>query len=277
VRIIDTHTHVVSRDQVAYPLRPSGSAAWYRDAPHTAEDLLERMDATGVAGAVLVQGVGAYSFDNRYAADSAARHPGRFTSACCVDVDGEDPVGALSYWVRERGMRGVRLFALSGGRSWLAEPRTFPLWERAAELGAHVIVTLFYHQLPELRAVLERFPEVPVSVDHCAFLPPGREPTELHGLAELENLHLKVTTLVLDGVEASGVDPGTFVRGLVGRFGARRVMWGSDFCQTHDRGYGELVNLARRAFATLSDEEQAWCLGRTAARLWPALGEAVRS
>jgi len=273
--LLDTHTHVVAADRAAYPLSRTGTGRWIDEAPHDAEALLACMDASGVAGAVLVQGVGAYSFDNRYVADSAARHPDRFASACCVDPNGEDPAATLTYWVRERGVRGVRLFALSAGPSWLDEPRTFPIWERAAELGAHVIVTAFPHQLPQVRSVLARFPDVPVSLDHCGFPPPGSEPSEIYALADLENLHLKVTTLVLDGVPASGADPAAWVERIVARFGACRVMWGSDFCQTHDRTYAELVALARRAFSRLTDEERSWCLGRTAARLWPSLASAA--
>ena len=84
--IVDSHVHVVAHDQSAYPLSPRPlSGDWYREAPHSAEDLLALMDATGVDRAVLVQPLGAYSFDNRYTADSAARYPDRFASACCVN------------------------------------------------------------------------------------------------------------------------------------------------------------------------------------------------
>ena len=270
--IVDTHTHVVASDEDAYPLSPRPlSGPWYREAPCSAERLIDEMDAAGVDRAVLVQPLGAYSFDNRYAADSAAAHPERFVSACCVDPDGEDPVAEMTRWVLEWGMHGARLFALAQpGASWLAEERTFPLWERAAELGAHVIVTIFGHQLPELRQVLERFPETQVSLDHCAF-PEVACPEPLFAMADLPNLHLKVTTHLLDAAEKAEGEPAPFVTRLVDRFGSGRVMWGSDFCQTHDRPYAELVELGRRAFAGLEAEPREACLGGTALRLWPGL------
>jgi len=272
VDVVDSHVHVVAEDLAAYPLSPRPlSGEWYREAPCSAERLIGLMDGAGVGRAVLVQPLGAYGFDNRYAADSAARFPERFTGVCCVDPDGRDPLAELDHWIRERGMRGVRLFALSRGSSWLAEPRSFPLWERAAELGAHVVVTIFAHQLPELRAACERFPEVEVSLDHCGFPELAREPwseaASLFALAELPKLRCKLTTHVLDRAAKQG-DPRSFVRALVGRFGARRVMWGSDFSQTHDRPYAELVRLGRGAFSALPAEEQAWCLRRTALEAW---------
>jgi len=277
VRVVDTHTHVVSSDEAAYPLQPAGLPGdWYRSAPCSAEQLLAQMDAAGVAGAVLVQGVGAYSYDNSYAADSAAACPERFASACCIDVEAEDPLADLGYWIGERGMQGVRLFALSAsGPSWLAEPRGLSLLGRAHELGAHVIVTILWSQLGELDGLLSRFPNVPISLDHCAFPPvagpPWRELEPLLDLAKYPNLHLKLSTHVIDSEEKNGSD----VQGLVGlfaeRFGASRLLWGSDFCQTHDRSYAELVGLGKRAFAGLPEEERALCLGGNALRLWPAL------
>ena len=137
-------------------------------------------------------------------------------------------------------------------------------------------MTIFDNQLPELRAVLGKFPDVPVSLDHCGFPPlagaPWREAEPLFRLAELPNLHCKVTTNVIDLASAHWGSPGSFVTELVHHFGADRVMWGSDFCQTHDRTYPELVALARDAFSELPRPDRAKCLGATAARLWHAAG-----
>ena len=210
-------------------------------------------------------------------ADSAAAHPDRFVAACCVDPDAEDPVGRLTGWVEDCGMRGVRLFALSQGESWLAQPRTFPIWERAAELGIHVIVTIFGHQLGELRRMLERYPSIDVSLDHCAF-PDLAAPDPLFELADLDNLNLKVSTHVLDAAIRSEGSEGSaqpFIRRLVDVFGAERLMWGSDFCQTHDRSYAELVELGRTAFAALDHRDRAACMGETALRLWPSLASEI--
>ncbi len=270
--MIDTHVHVVSPDEARYPLNPTNiSGPWYREAPCSAERLLAQMDEAGVARAVLVQPIGAYTHDCSYAADSAARYADRFAGVCSVDPNGSDPVATLEHWVRERGMRGVRLFALSRGTSWLAEPRTFPLWERAAALGARMVVTIFAHQLPELDAVLRRFPTVPVALDHCGFPAlagePWREVEPLLALAERTNLHLKVSSHLLEAAEKVG-DPRRLVARLVAGFGPERVMWGSDFSQTHDRPYAGLVALGRHAFSGLAPEAQAWCLARSAERLF---------
>jgi predicted TIM-barrel fold metal-dependent hydrolase len=274
--IVDTHVHVVSEDQDAYPFAPGAlPGRWYLESPCSAEGLIEQMDATGVDRAVLVQGVGAYSFDNRYATDSATRHPGRFVSAVCVDARTEDAVETLRRQAREHAARGVRLFTIGERGFAIDDPATFPLWRVAAEEGLHVIVTLLSDQLPALDRVLEKFPETPVSLDHCGFPaltgPPWNDNTALLQLSRHANLNLKVSTHVLDATSDAVGDPGGFVAVLAEHFGARRMMWGSDFCQTHDRSYAELVALGRQAFGALPDPDRDQCLGGTAARLWPAL------
>ena len=71
--------------------------------------------------------------------------------------------------------------------------------------------------------------------------------------------------------EAGGARP--FMETLVERFGSERLMWGSDYSQTHDRSYAELLELATRATAALSSGDRASYLGGTALRLWPELAQ----
>jgi L-fuconolactonase len=278
--MIDTHTHIVADDHQRYPLKPrSLSGEWYLEAPHTASQLLACMDDAGVEKAVVVQAVGAYTYENDYAADSGRAHPDRFASACCIDPLADGASEALRYWISERGMQGVRLFAIASpgsgatsgtGASWLGNPKTFAVWHTAAELGAHVIVTILGHQLAELQSALRRFPDVHVSLDHCGF-PDVAQPEPLFALADEPNLSCKVSSIVLEATSGASGASEPFVEALVARFGAERIMWGSDFCQTHDRSYGELVSLARAAFSSLSAAQQHQCFVATPLSLWPSL------
>jgi len=267
--IVDSHVHVIAPDAARYPLNPRPlSGKWYEEAPCSAERFLAEIDAAGVDRAVLVQAVGAYTFDNAYAADSARARPDRFWSAACIDPEGPDPRGALDRWLRDEGMQGVRIFAVSRTTSWLGDPATFPIWEHALALGAHLIVTIMGpHQWPELVRFLDAFRDVPVSLDHCGFASAAK-PDALFGLARYPKLALKVTTHVIDaGAEHHG-EPEPFVARIAEVFGAERMMWGSDFSQTHDRSYAELAALGRRAAGGLSARDRGAYLGGTASRLW---------
>ncbi len=274
--IVDTHVHVVAADRERYPLRPTGiSLDWFREAPVTVEDFLELMTAAGVDRAVLVQPMSAYGFDNRYVIDAARMHSERLASVVILDT-ADDPARRLRAMASE-GVSGVRLFAIGNPTlSRLDEPSALGLWEVAAELDLPVVVTILSDQLPELRAMLERFPEVTVALDHCGFPdlsggPPYAQAADLFELATLPNISLKASCYLLEQAEAAG-DPRDLVDRLAAAFGADRLLWGSDYPQTHDRPYAALVDMGRTACSRLSPADQRGFLGENALRLWPLLG-----
>jgi L-fuconolactonase len=128
--IIDTHVHIVAPDQQRYPrkLAPNNSD-WVIDMP--GEAMLELMRKAGIDRAILVQAHSAYEFDNSYVADVAIVYPERFVSVCIIDPTRADAVEELTYWVKERGGGGLRLFpAAEREPRWLDDPRTFSLWLR---------------------------------------------------------------------------------------------------------------------------------------------------
>ena len=274
--IVDTHVHVVAADREAYPLHPTGvSLDWFREAPVTVERFLERMTAAGVDRAVLVQPMSAYGFDNRYVIDSARVYSDRLASVVIVDT-ADDPARRLRAMTAE-GVSGVRLFAIENPTlSRLDDANALPLWEVATELGLPIVVTILSGQLPELRAMLERFPEATVALDHCAFPdlsggPPYEKAGDLFALATQPNVTLKVSSHLLEQAEATG-DACDLVDRLAAAFGADRLLWGSDYPQTHDRSYADLVELGRAACSRLPPADQRAFLGENALRLWPSLG-----
>ncbi len=274
--IVDTHTHVVAGDANRYPLRPMplDVGEWFREAPVTAEQLLAEMDTAGVDRGVLVQAYSAYGSDNAYVVDAARAHARRCVGVCIVDVDADAPSTLRA--LAAEGVGGVRLFAIGNPTlPRLDATEAMPVLETAVELGLQVIVTILPSQLAELRRVLDRFPDVPITLDHCGFPnllggPPFPEARPLFELAEFSNLHLKVSSHLLETAELVG-DPRDLVDRLVAAFGADRLMWGSDFPQTHDRPYPALVELGRHACSRLPGDEQRAFLGDNALRLWPQL------
>src|SRR5262249_52613621 len=174
---------------------------------------------------------------------------------------------------RPRGVTGVRLFAIGNPTlERLDDPKTFPVWERAAERDLRVGVTILPDQLGELSFMLDRYRATPVVLDHCGFPdvsggPPFVRAEPLFALADRSNLHLKVSSHLLEQV-----DPVAFVTRFAAVFGPDRLLWGSDFPQTYDRSYAELVELGRAACAGLPMDQQRAFLGGNALRLWPRLG-----
>jgi predicted TIM-barrel fold metal-dependent hydrolase len=273
IRQVDTHTHVVAEDEAAFPLNPSGmTEPWYREDPCSVERLLALMGEAAVDRAVIVQAISAYGFDNRYAVASQRRFPAHCASVVYLDLVAADPanvaVGELRRLVREEGVRGLRWVAF--GETGLAEPSA--VWREAAALGIPVVVTVLADKLEELAATIPSLPgSIPLALDHCGFADfSSGIPDVLLALAELPSLHLKVSTIALDHLAAHG-DVRDGVAELAAHFGADRLMWGSDYSQTHHRPYPELAEYARHAASRLDDDARAAFLAGTALALWPEL------
>lgn len=265
--LVDTHVHVIGEDLDRFPLDPMGvTDEWYRDEPCPIERLLALMDESGVDAAVLVQAISAYRYDNGYCAESARRFPDRCTSVACVDVHADDAIAAVRRVVQGDGMRGIRWAAFRDGG--VREPRA--VWDEIARLGVPAVVTVLPNRLPELADALPRLGHLPMALDHCGFAEYSAGiPDALGALAPFPNLYLKVSSNALDLMAAHG-DPAEAVAELASMFGGR-LMWGSDYSQTHDRPYPELVEWGRGGGAALSDEDRAAYFGGNAIRMWPEL------
>lgn len=236
-----------------------------------AGDILGYISSAGVDQAVLVQSFSAHGYENRYCADATATDPKRFVGVCRIDPAAGDAVESLSYWVRERGMRGVRL-----GRT---DPQTYPLWERAQELGVPVALQVSRSELVNVRRLAERFPGVKAILDHLSHPiledgPPYAAAADFFALAACPNLHLKFSTMNIREASAGKSTPRSFFETLLDRFGPARLLWGSDFPHTSGSAaapYAELTDLARETFGFLSASDREQILAGTARSLYPDL------
>lgn len=279
LRVIDSHVHILSDDPSRYPSAPGRGVTpvgWPNGAAGTVDALNAAMDAAGVEGAVLVH-FARYGYDNSYYADSASRFPGRFTCVGVVDPAASDALVQLEYWVRERGVRGLR-FSTREATAWLDDTRTDALLTSASRLRVPVCVTGAEAHLVRLGALAKQFPELPFVLEHMgsaireesAWLPEAGL-AALLGLAALPNVYLKVSTRnLIPGARPAAVVEAT-LREITSRFGAQRLMWGSNYPASHDGSYGDMVQLGRTALPWLTRDERQWLLGGTAMQLWPEL------
>ncbi|MBI3744377.1 MAG: amidohydrolase [Chloroflexi bacterium] len=280
--IIDTHVHIVSGDRQRYPhhatkILPAGvSKTWASDEPVDAERLFRTLDRAGVDKAVIVQPMSAYQYDNSYAADSGAKYSARCATVGIIDVLLPDAVEKLTYWVRDRGMNGLRLFTTRVDSTYrLDDPATDPVWRQSQALKIPVTVHMQLRELPLLKRMVERFPGVTVAVDHLAATEYREKLTtkvlgDLLALAPFPNVQVKYSTLTLYALKGGEPSKDFFSR-IVERFGARRLMWGSNYPATYDRPYAEMVAMAKESVSFLPKADQNAILGENAARLYPRL------
>jgi predicted TIM-barrel fold metal-dependent hydrolase len=278
VDIVDIHPHAISKDARRYPLDPLGGtvSAWARQRPADAGELLAALDQAGIRRAVVVQPATAYGYDNSYAADSAAAHPDRLLYVGMVDVLRPDAAERVTYWVRERGMVGLRIYGDGTALDdWLDDPRTFGAWEAARDLGIPVCVQTSFESLPVLDRVLGRFPSVNVLLDHCAWPPVGGGPpyaaaAAFFDLARHPNLYLKLTEALFRDLTEGQASVRSFIEQAIAAFGVDHLAWGSNYPSSA----GTLISLrdlALESLAFLPDAARRAIFCETALALYPRL------
>ena len=279
-KTIDIHPHIIASDKKRYPLAPLGGhqSDWSRLRPVTVDQMIAAMDEAGVDKSAIVQASTCYGHDNSYVADAIAAHPNRFTGVFSVDVLAPDAPERMRYWFG-RGLTGIRLFTIGSTMQtqadWIDDPRVYPAWETAGELGIPVCMQMSRQALPQLVSLLNRFPHVTVILDHLARPvladgPPYAAAADLFGLARFATVHLKVTPRTFAECRNGKATPETFFAKLVGEFGASRIAWGSNYPASE----GPLENLlavARASVGCLPPSDQDWIFAKTAQCLYPAL------
>jgi predicted TIM-barrel fold metal-dependent hydrolase len=274
MRIVDAHVHVVSADRDRYPRGDLGSGG---GGGHTPEEvsgprLLQLLDEAETEYAVFVQSLGAYGFDNRYAADASDRSDGRCPFVCAIEPDDPDAVAEVHRWVKSRGAsRGARSVRLIAFQPPADLGRFQRVWAEAQACGASICLLTPLSLVKLFAPLVERSSESPVVLEHCglAQLDASRADLgapELLELADLGGLHLKISSRVLGSVVGN---PSRALTRLTEAFGASRIAWGSDFPATRMSRYESALEMARQAVGDLSASDQHEILAEPARRLSP--------
>jgi predicted TIM-barrel fold metal-dependent hydrolase len=280
--IIDIHPHIIASDTNRYPLAPLGGhqSDWSRTRPVSTEQMIVAMDKAGVAKSAIVQASTCYGHDNSYVADAVAARPDRFTGVFSVDVLAPDAPERMHHWLG-RGLTGMRLFTIGSTMpdqaSWLDDPKTYPAWETAGELGLSICLQMSAKAFPQMIKMTGRFPKVRIILDHMARPvledgPPYAAAASLFELARFPSVYLKLTPRSFIESRNGKATPETFFAKLVAAFGAQRLAWGSNY-PSSEGSLPELLALAKSSLASLPQADQDWIFGKTAQGLYPALAK----
>ncbi len=247
--IVDTHVHVGLGQYVQV------------------DELLRQMDNYGVGNAVLVQyRRGLYpvgNTDNFYIAECIRKYPRRLAAVGIVDWTKRDGPERLEYWVNKHGIQGLRLDgdAISPGQEKHA------IWNKAAQLGIVISVS---GRLDSLSEIAGLFPNLRLHVEHTGT--PSVNGDLLLNLARFRNVFVKFTVRGLKGISKQQYphqDAHLFLKRVYEEFGARRIMWGSNYPPVlEDEGYEKTLLFLGKEVPWLSAEEKEWILGRTALEMW---------
>ena len=278
--IVDIHPHIISTDTKRYPPSPlfGIQSDWSKERPASTEQLIAAMDDAGVAKTAIVHASTCYGFDNSYVADAVQQFPGRCTGVGSIDMLAPDAVADAKRWIA-RGITGFRIF--TGGSTKkvdataLDDPKSFPVWALAADLGHSICVQTSPAGIPATINLAKRFPDVAIILDHLgrpdvADGPPYAGAASLFALSSYPNVYLKFTPVVIERLQQGKAAVPSFMTKLVAEFGASRIAWGSNWPNSPGT-LGDHVAAAREALAELKDADQTAILGGTALKLYPAL------
>jgi predicted TIM-barrel fold metal-dependent hydrolase len=235
--------------------------------------LLDLMKGHGVSKTVIIQVIH-YRYDNSYLADVLKRYPQYFLGVCRVDpLDAAAP-DHLSRLVEEQGFRGVRLSpAGNASGDWIHGPLMPPLWQRCDALKVPMTILAPITRMPEVGALISRFPDLTVVIDHMADCPVD-QPGELEKLIALRRypkVFVKIShTWSLSRQPYPFLDAQEHVKRLHGAFGPERLMWATDWPIVEQVAtYTQALTVVRDDMKFLNAGDKRWMLSRTIERVWP--------
>jgi len=267
--LIDSHVHVWTRDP-AFPFAPGANPP---DIDASVEALIALMQANGVSRTVIIQVIH-YLWDNSYLASVLRRYPTLFHGVCRVNP--EDPAAPdhLKRLTEEQGFQGVRLSPAPGPKGdWISGPLMAPLWKMTAALKVPMTLLIPVQRLPQIVPLLDANPDLTVVIDHMADSPLDQPELldNLTALSRYPRLFVKISHMwSLSHEKYPYPDAAKQVRRLYDAFGARRLMWGTDWpiC-LKDLPYAQAVALFRDHMSMIPERDHAQILSGTVQRVWP--------
>ena len=266
--ILDPHVHVWSHD----PHFPFAPGAKVPDFDATPEMLLDLMKANGVEKTVIIQVIH-YRYDNSYLAMVLKKYPQFFQGVCRVDPLDPAAPDQLSQ-LTEQGFRGVRLSpAGDASGDWIRGPLMPPLWKRCDSLKVPMTVLAPIGRIPDVRKLIEKYPDLTVVIDHMADCPVDH-PEQLESLVALERypkVFVKIShTWSLSKQSYPWLDSQQLVKRLYDTFGPKRLMWDTDWPIAKERAtYAQRLTVVRDDMKFLNADDKSWILSKTVERVWP--------
>lgn len=268
-KVLDSHQHFWRPARGDYGWLSPESGALYRD--YLPGDLAPLLEARGIAGTILVQAAPSIA-ETYFLLDVADATPWVEGVVGWVDLSGPTAVADLERLARNPLLRGVRpMIQDIADPEWMLGAALTPAYEALVELGLTFDALVRPVHLPNLLRLLHRFPGLRATIDH------GAKPDIAGGawqpwadligaLARETRVTCKLSGLVTeaapDWTEAS-IRP--YADHLLEAFGARRLMWGSDWPVVDlARGYGPWWSFTQGWLARLDAADAGHILGGTA-------------
>ena len=268
--VVDAAAHAWVVGDPLYPLDPA-IATCPDNMPvidESAEHLIARMNTLGIDETVISH-VCYYGRDNSYTAHCVNSYPERFTGVGLLvgyrlhsPDDYENPA-RLERLMREDGLSGLRLSPIYDPNAlWLNDPVSYPLWNKAQELGAVFNIFAAPHQIAQIGDMAARFPGVNIVVDHFAMIDITASDVEgfnpLLDLRKFPNVYIRTSLHNPSRQELPYTDMWPYLERAYDSFGPQKLIYASDY---------ELL-IMKDLIPFFTSEDKKWILGRNALSIY---------
>jgi len=229
--VIDAHQHFWRLDRGDYGWLTPALAPIYRDClPAHLEPHLARH---GISATILVQAAPTVA-ETHYLLDLAREHSYIAGVVGWVDFAAPDAAESIAALCGDDKLVGLRpMIQDIPDTEWMLEEQLAPAFEAMIDHDLVFDALVKTEHLPALRELIARYPDLRMVLDHGAKPSFGRDLTdwkrEIAALAGESGIICKLSGFV---TEAGSADPASMrvcFEHLLAQFGARRMMWGSDW------------------------------------------------
>jgi L-fuconolactonase len=272
-RRIDAHLHFWQLDRGDYGwLTPALAPLWHDFLP---ADSLPLLDDRGIDAVIAVQAAPSLA-ETRFLLDLARQQPRIEGVVGWVDMAASDAADRIAELAQDPVLKGIRpMLQDLPADDWMLEPALGPAFAALIRHGLRFDALVKPRHLPHLLRLVDRYPELPLVVDHGAkpdvaagAWAPWRD--LLRPIAAAPQVHCKLSGLVTEagpGAGRAALDPYAAV--LLDLFGADRLMFGSDWpVVTQRMGYADWHGLASELTGGLDPDERDAIFGGTACRFY---------
>jgi L-fuconolactonase len=269
-RIVDSHQHFWQVGSFDYPWMSSEVETLYRDyLPQMLEPLLQEQ---GVAQTVLVQASDSIE-ETRWMLSLAEQYPFIAGVVGWVNLMSADVEQQLEELTAHPKFKGVRHLVESEPEdNWLIQQSVLRGLNTLSRYGVSYDLLVHTRHLRYVKMVVERCPETRFVIDHMAKPPVASGETKawalmLKEVSAYKNVSCKLSGLVTEADHASWRtgDLRPFVECALEYFGARRLMFGSDWpvCLLA-ASYSQVLESFQSLTSGLSEEERTLIFGENA-------------
>ena len=262
---IDAHQHYWQLGRSDYAWMQPQHAAISRD--FLPRDMQPLCTAAGVTGTVLVQ-ADATDRETDFMLEIAATTPSVLGVVGWIDFTAADAVAQVERRAAQVPIRGLRpMLEFIPDPEWILQPAFVPVFRAMLATGLSFDALVHPHHLAALDVLLQRYPDLPVVIDHGAkpkIASWSSDPDamtvwrkDMQRVAQNPQVFCKLSGLLTEAGENSRAAVLTAIEVLLEVFGPSRLIWGSDWpVMTLAGDYQQWVDLCDLTLAGLTAEER---------------------